>query len=176
MTFWKLPAWTGLETLLTTLALAALIASCEPAPEQVPLPPRAADLCPPCPAACELAEAPAEAPAPPEPDAEDPAASAPHAEAPAATRPRRRSPAPSTAQASKAQAPPPQDAAAAGSRVNLNTATAAELDRLPGIGPSMAQRIIERRQRRPFRAVRELNQIKGIGRATFRKLEPLVTI
>lgn len=60
--------------------------------------------------------------------------------------------------------------------VNLNEATAAELDLLPGVGPSAAQRIVEQRKRRPFKRVEELVRVKGFGRKTFLKLKPLLTV
>ena len=61
--------------------------------------------------------------------------------------------------------------------VNLNTATSAELQRLPGIGPAMATRIIEHRtQNGPFRTVSDLLAVKGIGEKTLAKLAPLVTV
>lgn len=48
--------------------------------------------------------------------------------------------------------------------VNLNTATAEELDTLPGIGPALAQRIIESRaQEGPFRTVEDVLRVRGIG-------------
>lgn len=57
--------------------------------------------------------------------------------------------------------------------VNLNTATADELDRLPGIGPAMIERIIAAR---PFRSVRDLDRVAGIGPKRLKDLEPLVTV
>ena len=62
------------------------------------------------------------------------------------------------------------------SRVDLNTATEAELVALPGIGPSKAQAIIARRERRPFRRIEELMRVRGIGRATFRQLRERLTV
>jgi competence protein ComEA len=62
---------------------------------------------------------------------------------------------------------------APGKLINLNTATLEELDTLPGIGPSTAQRIIEGR---PYAAVEDLLRVKGIGQATFDKLKDLVTV
>ena len=61
--------------------------------------------------------------------------------------------------------------------VNVNTATQAELETLPGIGPALAQSIIAERDRRGgFRAVNELRVVRGIGDKRFADLEPLVTV
>ncbi|MEL6189803.1 MAG: helix-hairpin-helix domain-containing protein, partial [Myxococcota bacterium] len=54
--------------------------------------------------------------------------------------------------------------------LDLNRATPAELEALPGIGPSRAQAIVAQRERRPFRRVAELVRIRGIGRKTLRRL------
>ncbi len=54
--------------------------------------------------------------------------------------------------------------------VNLNTATAEELQLLPGIGPAKVQTILSYRKARPFKTVEELVRIKGIGRAMMKKL------
>ena len=61
--------------------------------------------------------------------------------------------------------------------VNVNAATQAELETLPGIGPALAQSIIAERDRRGgFRAVNELRSVRGIGDKRFADLEPLVTV
>jgi competence protein ComEA len=61
--------------------------------------------------------------------------------------------------------------------VNLNTATAAELERLPRIGPARAQAILALRAKLTrFSKVEQLLRVKGIGRATFRKLRPLLAL
>lgn len=61
--------------------------------------------------------------------------------------------------------------------VNLNTATAAELDALPGIGPAIAARIIAYRdQHGGFRTVKDLMKVPGIGPAKFEQLQTLVTV
>ncbi len=61
--------------------------------------------------------------------------------------------------------------------VNINTAVATELVRLPGIGPAKAKRIIEFRERRgSFKRVRDLRRVKGIGRKTLRRLAPYLTV
>jgi competence protein ComEA len=68
-------------------------------------------------------------------------------------------------------------AALPGGRINLNTATLAELDRLPRIGPATAGRIIEyRTQHGLFQAPEDLMKVKGIGPATFEQLKDLVTV
>ncbi|MGY1681112.1 ComEA family DNA-binding protein [Geodermatophilus sp. SYSU D01176] len=61
--------------------------------------------------------------------------------------------------------------------VDLNTATAADLDALPGIGPVLAARIVEHRERNgPFRSVEQLDDVPGIGPTTYAELAELVTV
>ncbi len=61
--------------------------------------------------------------------------------------------------------------------VDLNAATAADLDALPGIGPVLAQRIVEHREHSgPFRTVEQLDDVPGIGPATYAELGELVTV
>ncbi|MBP6096200.1 MAG: helix-hairpin-helix domain-containing protein [Methyloversatilis sp.] len=60
--------------------------------------------------------------------------------------------------------------------LDLNTATEAELDALPGVGPSRAQAIIEyRRTHGDFASVDDLGKVKGIGEKTLAELKPLLT-
>ena len=61
-------------------------------------------------------------------------------------------------------------------RVNINTASASELDALPGIGPVLAQRIIDRRTRGPFTSVEERLEVDGIGQATLDGLREFITV
>ncbi|TFV79480.1 ComEA family DNA-binding protein [Blastococcus sp. CT_GayMR19] len=64
-----------------------------------------------------------------------------------------------------------------GGRVDLNTATAGDLDALPGIGPVLAQRIVDHRTRNgPFRSVDQLDDVPGIGPATAAELAELVGV
>lgn len=66
---------------------------------------------------------------------------------------------------------------AAAGPVNLNTATQADLEALPGIGPTLAAAIIAERDRSGgFRAVADLRRVRGIGDARFAQIEPLVTV
>lgn len=61
--------------------------------------------------------------------------------------------------------------------VNLNTATVAQLDALPGIGPSIANDIIGyRSQHGRFRSLDELREVAGIGEARLRRLKPLLRL
>ena len=61
--------------------------------------------------------------------------------------------------------------------VNLNTATAAEFESLPGIGAKVAARIVEYRMKKgPFRKIEELMNVQGIGEKSFLKLRPQLTV
>lgn len=58
--------------------------------------------------------------------------------------------------------------------VNVNTASAAELETLPGIGPATSARIIERRAKGAFRSLNDLDEVKGLGPKKLEKLKPFV--
>src|SRR5690606_12312990 len=60
--------------------------------------------------------------------------------------------------------------------VNIQTASAQQLELLPGVGPSKAQAIVSQRERRAFRRVEDILRVRGIGRATFRRLRPMITV
>lgn len=61
-------------------------------------------------------------------------------------------------------------------KININIASLAELDSLPGIGPVYAQRIIDYRQKKSFSTLEEIMEIQGIGEKTFEKFKDLITI
>lgn len=60
--------------------------------------------------------------------------------------------------------------------VNINDAASEQLELLPGVGPSRAQAIVAFRKTHPFKRVEDLQRIKGIGKKTFARLRPLITI
>jgi competence protein ComEA len=69
----------------------------------------------------------------------------------------------------------PAPTGGSGARVSLSTATEAELDTLPGVGPKTAQQIIAfREEHGPFRSVEQLEDVPGIGPATVDRLRDLV--
>ena len=74
-----------------------------------------------------------------------------------------------TSEVSRGVAPPAPTPA----RLDLNTATASQLDALPGIGPVLAQRIVAHRlEHGPFRSVDELLSVHGIGPRLLERLRP----
>jgi competence protein ComEA len=73
-----------------------------------------------------------------------------------------------------AATPPPGSTAG---KVNINTASAAELDALPGIGPGYAERIIAYREGNgPFEKIEDIQNVPGIGPATFERIRDMITV
>ena len=60
--------------------------------------------------------------------------------------------------------------------VDVNTASAAELEALPGIGAAKAAAIVEERQVRPFASIEDLERVRGIGPALVAELRPHITV
>ena len=76
-----------------------------------------------------------------------------------------------------ASANPFQTESSTSQLVNLNMATAAELETLPGIGPVKAQAIVDYRQQHgAFARIDDLTKVSGIGAKTFEKLKHLITV
>ena len=62
-------------------------------------------------------------------------------------------------------------------KININTATSDELDKLPGVGPATAAKIIEyREQNGPFATIEDLKKVKGIGDKKFEDLKDYITV
>ncbi len=60
--------------------------------------------------------------------------------------------------------------------ININTANQEQLELLPGVGPSTAKKILAYREKHPFKEVIHIMRIKGIGRKTFQKLKPFLSV
>lgn len=61
--------------------------------------------------------------------------------------------------------------------ININTASLEELDSLPGIGPSIAQRIIDYREENgPFQVIDDIMNVSGVGPSTFDQIKDLITV
>ena len=84
---------------------------------------------------------------------------------------------PTTAQAPIAAPLPVTEPAKTSPKVNLNRAGVDELQMLPGIGPVLAQRMVEwRKAHGRYRTVDDLQEVKGIGKKRLEQLRPLVTV
>jgi competence protein ComEA len=74
-------------------------------------------------------------------------------------------------------AAPAKAKADASAPVNLNSATSAELQALPGVGPALAARILEYREKNGgFKKIEDLMNVRGIGEKSFLTLRPLVMV
>ena len=74
-------------------------------------------------------------------------------------------------------APAAKAAVSASAPVNLNTATVAQLEALPGVGQRVAERIVEYRTKNGgFKKLEDLMNVQGIGEKSFLKLKPMLTI
>ncbi len=63
------------------------------------------------------------------------------------------------------------------SLIHLNTASRAELEKLPGVGEGIAGRIIEHREKfGPFRRVEQVLMVRGISESRFRQMRPFITV
>ena len=65
----------------------------------------------------------------------------------------------------------------AGAPLDVNSATTLDLERIPGVGPALARRIVEARDERGgFSSFAELDEVRGIGDKTLLRLRPLLTV
>jgi competence protein ComEA len=72
---------------------------------------------------------------------------------------------------------PAMPTAKAASKVNLNRASANELQSLPGVGPVLAQRMVDwRKAHGRYRTIDDLQEVKGIGKKRLEQLRPLVMV
>lgn len=82
---------------------------------------------------------------------------------------------PQVGEAASAESPA-SPAAGDTDQIDINSASAAELDALDGIGQALAERIVEYRSANgPFKAIDDLRNVKGIGAALFAKIAPQIT-
>jgi competence protein ComEA len=85
--------------------------------------------------------------------------------------------APAQSKAAPHQTAAPASAPAPARVVNINTASAADLESLPSIGAKTAARIIEHRQKNgPFKKIEEVMNVRGVGEKSFLKLKPQLTV
>jgi len=65
----------------------------------------------------------------------------------------------------------------AGDKININTASKDQLCELTGVGPAIADRIIEYREKNgPFKSIEEITQVKGIGEGIFLKIKEGIVV
>jgi competence protein ComEA len=84
---------------------------------------------------------------------------------------------PSAAAAGQSKTPARAATPSSTAIVNLNTASASDLEGLPGIGAKTAARIVEYRQKNgPFKKIEELMNVRGVGEKNFLKLKPQITV
>lgn len=76
----------------------------------------------------------------------------------------------------KAEASGPKDANGLSGHLNLNAATMNELMLLPGVGPALAERIVSYREKRTFTKTAHLKRVRGIGDATYAKMEKYLRV
>jgi len=61
-------------------------------------------------------------------------------------------------------------------KINLNEATEAQLELLPGIGPKVAKEIVEYRAQKPFEKAGDIRNVKGVGKSTYAKIKDHIAV
>jgi competence protein ComEA len=61
-------------------------------------------------------------------------------------------------------------------QLNINTASVEQWALLPGIGPATAQKLVEYRERHPYRSVSHIMRVKGVGKKTYAAIRPYLTL
>jgi comEA protein len=70
-----------------------------------------------------------------------------------------------------------QAAAKSGDKVNINTASLEELQKLPRVGPQIAQRILDyRKENGSFKRVEDILKVRGVGEKMFEQLRDMITV
>ena len=69
-----------------------------------------------------------------------------------------------------------QNLSASQEKININTSSQSELEKLPGVGPSTAQKIISYRQSNSFSSIEDLMSVPGIGEKTFEKMKEMISV
>lgn len=73
-----------------------------------------------------------------------------------------------------AASPSPSADTSSADKIDINTAGITELMSLPGIGPKLAERIVAYREKTPFKVIRDIKKVAGIGDAIFEKISDLI--
>lgn len=82
-----------------------------------------------------------------------------------------------TTMGAQGRAPAAKTAATAAAPINLNTATAEQLETIPGVGAKMAERIIQYREKNGgFKKPEDLMNVQGVGEKSFLKMKPLIAV
>lgn len=71
----------------------------------------------------------------------------------------------------------PQEAQTTSGKININTAKVEELQKLPRVGPKIAQRIVDfRKENGNFRRIEDIMNVKGIGEKTFIRMKDMISV